>query len=152
MKIALLEPDIPQNTGTILRTAACVGVGVDVIEPCGFVYSDRHLRRAGMDYVDMNQVVRHVDWAAFRALRQVRERRRVVLLSTEGAEVYTDFAFRPDDVLLAGRESAGAPPAVHAAADACITIPMVAGMRSLNVAVSVAMVLGEALRQCPRGS
>lgn len=152
MKIALFEPDIPQNTGTILRTAACLGVGVDVIEPCGFVFSDRHLRRAGMDYVDMSQVVRHVDWAAFRALRQGREKRRLILLSTRSAKVYTDFAFRPEDVLIVGRESAGVPDAVHAVVDARIVVPMVAGMRSLNVAVSVAMVLGEALRQHPRAS
>ena len=146
MKIALYEPDIPQNTGTILRTGACLGVGVDVIEPCGFVFSDKHLKRSGMDYLDLVDVVRHVDWAAFQAARQ-REGGRVVLLTTKGATAYTDFAFAPDDVLLLGSESRGVPDHVHDAADGRVTIPMAAGARSLNVAISCAMVLGEALRQ-----
>lgn len=146
MKIALYEPDIPQNTGTILRTGACLGVGVDVIEPCGFVFSDKHLKRSGMDYLDLVDVVRHADWAAFQAARQ-REGGRVVLLTTKGATAYTDFAFAPDDVLLLGSESRGVPDHVHNAADGRVTIPMTAGARSLNVAISCAMVLGEALRQ-----
>lgn len=147
MKIALYEPDIPQNTGTIVRTAACLGVGVDVIEPCGFVFSDKQLKRSGMDYLDLAEVTRHADWAAFREGRQGQEGRRLVLLTTKGAEPYTDFAFRPDDVLLLGSESRGAPDAVHDVVDARITIPMAAGARSLNIAVACAMVLGEALRQ-----
>ena len=147
MKIALYQPDIPQNTGTILRTAACLGVGVDVIEPCGFIFSDKHLKRAGMDYLDFAQVERHSGWAAFQALRQAEEGRRLVLLTTKGAVPYTDFEYKEDDVLLLGSESSGVPEDVHAAVDARITIPMVEGARSLNVAISGAMVLGEALRQ-----
>lgn len=147
MKIALYEPDIPQNTGTILRTAACLGAGVDVIEPCGFVFSDKQLKRSGMDYLDMVDVVRHNDWAAFQALRQGQEGHRVVLLTTKAATPYTDFCFAPGDILLLGSESRGVPDAVHDAADARVTIPMAPGARSLNVAISCAMVLGEALRQ-----
>lgn len=147
MIIALFEPDIAQNTGTMVRTAACLGVGVDVIEPCGFVFSDKHLKRSGMDYLEIAEVVRHADWAAFWALRKETQRRRVVLLSTKAAVPYTDFAFQADDILLLGSEGRGAPQAVHDAVDARVTIPMAPGARSLNVAVSCAMVLGEALRQ-----
>lgn len=147
MIIALFEPDIAQNTGTMVRTAACLGVGVDVIEPCGFVFSDKHLKRSGMDYLEIAEVVRHADWAAFWALRKETEGRRVVLLSTKAAVPYTDFAFQADDILLLGSEGRGAPQAVHDAVDARVTIPMAPGARSLNVAVSCAMVLGEALRQ-----
>ena len=134
-----------------MRTAACLGISVDIIEPCGFVFTDKHLKRSGMDYLDMVDVVRHLDWAAFQALRQGSsgegEGRRVVLLTTKGAVPYTDFAFQPDDVLLMGSESSGVPQNVHDAVDARITIPMAPGARSLNVAISAAMVLGEALRQ-----
>ncbi|MBD3661225.1 MAG: tRNA (cytidine(34)-2'-O)-methyltransferase, partial [Arenibacter algicola] len=145
--LALHAPDIPQNTGTLLRTAACLGVGVDVIEPCGFVFTDKHLKRSGMDYLDKAAVTRHVDWAAFQGLRQGAEGRRLVLLTTQAAVPYWDCAFRASDVLLLGSESAGVPDAVHAAADARVVVPMVDGARSLNVAVAGAMVLGEALRQ-----
>ncbi|HEY9164216.1 MAG TPA: tRNA (cytidine(34)-2'-O)-methyltransferase [Magnetovibrio sp.] len=147
MNIALYEPDIPQNTGTMLRTAACLGVGVDVIEPCGFVFSDKHLKRSGMDYLDLAEVVHHNDWAAFWALRKETQGRRVVLLSTKAAVPYTDFTFQADDIILLGSEGSGVPQAVHDQVDARVTIPMVAGARSLNFAVSCAMVLGEALRQ-----
>lgn len=147
MKIALYQPDIPQNTGTILRTAACLGVGVDVIEPCGFVFSDKHLKRAGMDYLDLAQVERHVSWTAFQAKRQAEEGRRLVLLTTKGAVPYTDFEFRDNDVLLLGSESTGVPEDVHHAVDSRVLIPMEEGARSLNVAIAGAMVLGEALRQ-----
>ena len=147
MQIALYQPDIPQNTGTLLRTAACLGVGMDVIEPCGFVFSDRHLRRSGMDYIDLAPLERHLSWDVFRAKRQQDEGRRLVLLTTKGAQPYTDFAFRADDVLLMGSESAGVPDDVHASADARLTIPMAEGARSLNIAVAASMVLGEALRQ-----
>ena len=146
LRIALFQPDIPGNTGTIIRTAACLGFGVDIIAPAGFDFSDRALKRSGMDYVEMAAVTRHDDWAAFEAWRQV-QRRRLVLFTTTGAEPYTGFAFRPDDILLFGRESAGAPDAVHDAADARLRIPMVEGRRSLNLAVSAAMAAGEALRQ-----
>jgi len=147
MKIALFEPDIAQNTGTLVRTAACLGVGLEIIEPCGFVFSDKHLKRAGMDYLDMVAVLRHADWAAFEALRRTPQGRRVVLLTTKAATPYTDFAFHPDDVLLLGSESRGVPESVHDSADARVTIPMAPGARSLNVAIAGAMVLGEALRQ-----
>ena len=144
--LALYQPDIPQNCGTMLRTCACLGVGAAIIEPAGFPTTDRHFRRAGMDYLDHVRIDRHASWEAFEAWRR-REGRRLVLLTTKGDTAYTDFAFRADDVLLVGRESAGAPDHVHVAADARLVIPVREGLRSLNVAVSAAMVLGEALRQ-----
>ena len=147
MKIALYQPDIPQNTGTLLRTAACLGVGVDVIEPCGFVFSDKHFKRAGMDYLDLAQVDHLASWSAFCDLRQKEEGLRLVLLTTKSAEPYTDFVFRPDDVLLLGSEGSGVPQHVHDQVDARITVPMAEGARSLNIAIAAAMVLGEALRQ-----
>ncbi len=148
LRIALYQPDIPGNTDTVLRLAACLGLGlgVDIVEPAGFDLSDRNLRRAGMDYLAAVTLSRHVNWAAFEVWRQA-ENRRLVLASTKAAGRYTDFAFRPDDVLLFGRESAGVPDAVHEAADARILIPMVSGQRSINVAMSAAMIVGEALRQ-----
>lgn len=143
MRLVLFEPDIPQNAGTLLRLAACLGVGVDIVEPCGFLLSDRHMKRAGMDYLERVDLARHASWAAFRAAGGGR----LVLLTTRAATAYADFAFRADDRLLLGRESAGVPDSVQAAADARLRVPMVAGVRSLNVAVAAAMVLGEALRQ-----
>jgi len=141
----LYQPDIAGNTGAILRTAACLGLAVDIIEPAGFDLSDRNLRRAGMDYLELAALTRHVDFAAFDVWRET-ENRRLVLLTTSAAEPYTQFAFRSGDIVLFGRESAGVPESVHQRADARLVIPMVAG-RSLNLAVSVAMVAGEALRQ-----
>ena len=152
MKIALYQPDIPQNTGTLLRTAACLGVGVDVIEPCGFVFSDKHFKRAGMDYLDLAQVDRLASWSAFCDLRQKEDGRRLVLLTTKSAAPYTDFAFRSDDVLLLGSEGSGVPQHVHDQVDARITVPMAEGARSLNIAIAAAMVLGEALRQTSRSA
>jgi tRNA (cytidine/uridine-2'-O-)-methyltransferase len=146
MRVALYQPDIPQNTGTILRLAACLGVACDIIGPAGFDMSDRALRRAGLDYLDKARVVRHASFAAFDSLRRA-EGRRLILLTTHAVTPYKDFTFRPDDSLLLGRESAGVPESVHAAADARIIIPMRPGLRSINVAVAGAMVLGEALRQ-----
>ncbi|MBB2971246.1 tRNA (cytidine(34)-2'-O)-methyltransferase [Mesorhizobium sp. RMAD-H1] len=145
-RIALYQPDIPGNTGTILRMAACLGIGVDVIEPAGFDISDRALRRAGMDYLEQAALTRHLDWTRFEDWRR-SENRRLVLFSTKAAEPYTRFAFRPGDVLLFGRESAGVPDHVHEGADARLLIPMVEGARSLNIALSAAMAAGEALRQ-----
>ena len=144
--LALYQPDIPQNCGTMLRLCACLGVEASIIEPAGFPVSDRHFRRSGMDYLDAVNVTRHVSWRAFEAWRAPTGR-RLVLLSTSAALPLTDFAFAPDDILMVGRESAGAPPDVHEAADARILIPIRPGMRSLNVAVCAAMALGEALRQ-----
>jgi tRNA (cytidine/uridine-2'-O-)-methyltransferase len=146
MRLALYEPDIAQNTGTILRMAACLGTPVDVIGPAGFDLTARALKRAGLDYLAHVQLRRHGGFDAFEAARQAL-RSRLVLLTTQATVPYTQFAFRPGDTLLLGRESAGVPERVHAVADARLRIPMVAGMRSLNIAVAAAMVLGEALRQ-----
>lgn len=149
LRIALYQPDIPGNTGTILRMAACLGLAVDVIEPAGFDMSDRALRRAGMDYADRAALARHRDWESFNAWRR-GQGRRLVLATTSGDESYVDIAYRDTDILLFGRESAGAPVHVHDAAGARVLIPMRAGMRSLNVALAAAMVAGEALRQTAR--
>ena len=146
MRLALYEPDIPQNAGSLMRLGACLGVGIDLIEPCGFLLSDRGLKRAGMDYLKSADIRRHESWTRFCQSRQP-ESGRLVLLTTRGDMAYTDFAFRADDTLLVGRESAGVPDAVHAAASARLTIPLISGLRSLNVAQAAAMVLGEALRQ-----
>ncbi|MBT5108273.1 MAG: tRNA (cytidine(34)-2'-O)-methyltransferase [Rhodospirillaceae bacterium] len=143
MRVALYQPDIPQNTGAILRLAACLDVGVDIIEPCGFVWSDRRLRRAGMDYLDQASVLRHQSWSHF----QNATDNRLILLTTRGDAAYTDFQFNLTDTLIVGRESAGAPAEVHAAMDATLYIPMQPQARSLNVALALAMVLGEAVRQ-----
>ena len=146
MRVALYQPDIPQNAGTILRMAACMGVAVDVIGPAGFDISDRALKRAGLDYLDHVTITRHISFDAFENARTVRGG-RLVLLTTTGDCAFTDFSFQEDDTLLVGRESAGVPENVHKAADARIIIPMHPGFRSLNVAMALAMVLGEALRQ-----
>jgi tRNA (cytidine/uridine-2'-O-)-methyltransferase len=143
MRLALYEPDIPQNTGALLRLGACLGVEVDIIEPCGFLFSDRGLKRAGMDYLNRAAWRRHESWAAFEAQRKGR----LALLSSKAEQAYTEFAFAADDILLLGRESAGVPDAVRDAADARLRIPLKPGLRSLNVALAGAMVLGEALRQ-----
>lgn len=143
MRLALFEPDIPQNTGALLRLAACLGLRVDLIEPAGFVLSDKRLQRAGMDYVDLVPLTRHASWDAFQAARTGR----LILLTTRAETPYTEFSFAPDDVLLLGRESAGVPDDVHIAADARLRVPMVPGARSLNVALAASMVLSEALRQ-----
>lgn len=146
MRVALYEPDIPQNAGTILRLCACLGVPVDVIAPTGFDMTDRALRRAALDYLSHVEIVRHASFADFEAARLLRAS-RLVLLTTHSRMAYTSFAFRADDTLLLGRESAGVPDAVHELADARLRVPMRQGLRSLNVAVACAMVLGEALRQ-----
>ncbi len=144
MRLALFEPDIPQNAGTLLRLGACLGVAIDIIEPCGFVWSDRHLRRAGMDYLAAAEVIRHASWESFRA---ARSEGRLVLLTTKAPLPYHRFPFRPNDILILGRETAGVPEEVHRAADARLRIPLRSGLRSINVALAAAMVLGEALRQ-----
>ena len=146
MRIALYEPDIPQNTGTILRMCACLGIDAHIIEPSGFPVTDRAFRRAGMDYVDSVNITRHASFAAFEDWR-AREQLRLVLLTTSADRSYLDHAFAADQVLLFGRESAGVPKIVHKAADARLRIPMQPGMRSLNIAVAAAIVSGEALRQ-----
>jgi tRNA (cytidine/uridine-2'-O-)-methyltransferase len=146
LTLVLFQPDIPQNTGTMLRTCACLGVEAAIVEPAGFPVSDRHFRRAGMDYLDHVTLTRHMSWRAFEAWRGPTGR-RLILLSTRAATPYTQFTFRSDDLLMVGRESAGVPEEVHDSADARIVIPQTPGLRSLNVAVAAAMVLGEALRQ-----
>jgi len=143
MKLALYEPDIPQNTGALLRLAACLATPVSVIEPCGFVFSDRRLRRAGMDYLDAVELTRHESWETF--LEQSTG--RLLLLTTQGETAYTRFAYQPGDTLLLGSESAGVPNHVHDAVDARLFIPMAQGARSINVAMVGAMALSEALRQ-----
>lgn len=146
MRIALYEPDIPQNTGTILRLAACLGVEAHIVEPAGFPSSDRAFRRAGMDYLDRVSLARHASWSAFDAWRR-QERLRLILFTTTAAVSYLNHAYGPDDILLFGRESSGVPEAVHRAADARLLIPMRRELRSINVAVVAAMAVGEAMRQ-----
>lgn len=156
MRLALYQPDIPQNCGALIRLAACLGVGLDIIEPCGFLLDDRRLKRAGLDYHALAEVRRHRSWEAFQAARQAGRASageapeapgRLLVLTTGGERPYTAFGYRPDDVILLGRESAGVPAEVHRAADARLVIPLRPGCRSLNVAQAGAMALGEALRQ-----
>ena len=145
-RIALYQPDIAGNTGAILRLGACLGVGVDIIGPTGFDISDRNLKRAGMDYLEIASLTRHDDWSAFEAWR-ANTGRRLVLLTTGAVASHAAYAFSAHDVLLFGRESAGVPDHVHAAADARLRIPMPGGGRSLNLAMCVAIAAGEAMRQ-----
>jgi tRNA (cytidine/uridine-2'-O-)-methyltransferase len=146
MQIALYQPDIPQNTGTILRLCACVDVAAHIIEPAGFPVSDRHFRRSGMDYLDQLNWTRHDSWTKFEEWRQ-QTGNRLLLFTTKGATPYLDFRYQTSDILLLGRETAGVPQAVANAADARLVIPLKPGLRSLNVAMAAAMALGEALRQ-----
>ena len=149
LSIALYQPDIAGNTGTLLRLGVCLGLDIEIIEPAGFDLSDRNLKRAGMDYLEMARLIRHVDFAAFDAARRAAGR-RLVLLTTRGSTDYRDITYTSDDILLFGRESAGVPETVHALAETRAVIPMQPGARSLNLAVSAAMVAGEALRQLRR--
>ena len=146
MRIALYEPDIPQNTGTILRLAACLGVEAHIVEPAGFPTSDRAFRRAGMDYLDRVSIVRHASWTVFDTWRR-SEGLRLILFTTAATVSYLDHRYQPGDILTFGRESAGVPDAVHRAADARLLVPMRPGLRSINVAMVAAMALGEAMRQ-----
>jgi|SRR5689334_17345903 len=146
MQIALFQPDIPQNTGTILRLCACMDVAAHIIEPAGFAVSDRHFRRAGMDYLDQVNWTRHDSWAKFEEWRK-QINCRLLLFTTKGATPYLDFRYHSSDVLLFGRETAGVPQEVAEASDARLVIPIRQGLRSLNVAIAAAMALGEALRQ-----
>lgn len=149
MRLALFQPDIPQNTGTLLRLGACLDLPVDIIEPCGFIFNEKAMKRAGMDYLDKVSCRRHDSWADFLAFRAAHRDTygRIVLLTTHASQPYTKFEFRPDDIILMGRESAGVPDEVHQTADARLLIPMNPDARSINVAVSAVMVVGEALRQ-----
>ena len=150
MQIALFQPDIPQNTGTILRLCACLGVAAHIIEPAGFPVSDKHFRRAGMDYLDQVTITRHDSWSKFQLWRN-EAACRLVLFTTKADESYLDYRYQAADILLFGRESAGVPDEVASAADAKVVIPIKAGLRSLNVAMASAMALGEALRQTGAG-
>jgi tRNA (cytidine/uridine-2'-O-)-methyltransferase len=144
MNLALYQPEIPQNTGTLLRLGACLGVPIDIIEPCGFIWQDQKLRRAGMDYMDLAAVRRHPSWASF---TKFYPERRIVLLDTQAETSYYDFSFQEDDILLLGQESVGIPPAIFQSLPDKVVIPMIRDCRSLNIAVAAAMVVGEALRQ-----
>ena len=144
MRIALFEPDIPQNLGAFIRLGACLGVALDIIEPCGFPVDDKRIRRAAMDYYDLATIARHASWAAF---CRNRTPGRLVLLTTRGAKTFPQVAFEPTDILLLGRESAGVPDKVHEAVDVKLRVPLRKGARSLNVALAASMVLSEALRQ-----
>lgn len=146
MRLALYQPDIPANTGTMIRLGACLGVAIDIIEPAGFAFTVRDLKRAVLDYGALAEIVRHASWRAFLQAPR-RGAGRLVLLTTKAPLAYTDFRFRADDVLLLGRESAGVPAAVHERAEARVRVPLRPEARSLNVALAAAMVLGEALRQ-----
>lgn len=149
MRLALFQPDIPQNTGTLLRLGACLDLALDIIEPCGFIFNEKAMRRAGMDYLNMANYRRHNSWQDFLAYRAAHpnEYGRIVLLTTHASAPYTDFKFEANDIILMGRESAGVPEEVHNMADARLLIPMNQNARSINVAVSAVMVIGEALRQ-----
>ena len=149
MRLALYQPDIAQNTGTILRLAACLGVEAHIVEPAGFPTSDRAFRRAGMDYLDQVALVRHVSWDAFETWRRAQEL-RLVLFTTRSAISYLDHGFEARDLLLFGRESSGVPDEVHQAADIRLKVPIRPGLRSLNVAMTCAMAVGEAMRQSGR--
>jgi tRNA (cytidine/uridine-2'-O-)-methyltransferase len=146
MQIALFQPDIPQNTGTILRLCACLDVSAHIIEPAGFPVSDRHFRRSGMDYLEQVSITRHDSWSKFEQWRH-QTGNRLVLFTTKGADSYLDYRYKPADILLFGRESAGVTDDVVASADVQLVIPIKPGLRSLNVAMAAAMALGEALRQ-----
>ena len=147
MRLALYQPDIPQNAGALLRLGACLGTAVDIIEPCGFVLTDQRLRRAGMDYTSIVEWQRHASWSEFLQNRHVPSAGRLILLSTKGRLPYIDMAYRPDDTLVLGRESAGVPNGVRRDCDTSVRVPLARGTRSLNVVTAAAIVLAEALRQ-----
>jgi len=146
MRIALFEPDIPQNTGNIFRLGACLGIEVDIIEPTGYIFDDKRFKRSSMDYIDHIQYKRHLDWDAFYEWSKENDF-RLILLTTKSKKKYTDYQFKHHDIILFGRESAGVPQGIHDCVDEQLTIPMVKNLRSINVSSSVAMVVGEACRQ-----
>lgn len=144
LRLALYQPEIPQNTGAAMRLTACLGIGLDIIEPCGFPWDEAKIRRSAMDYIEYVKLQKHANWDSF---HETHKDRRVILLTTKTDQSYLDFTFKPGDILLAGQESAGAPPHIHESCNARVTIKMPPGPRSLNVINACAMVLGEALRQ-----
>lgn len=145
MKIAMYQPDIPQNVGAMMRLCACLNVGLEVIEPCGFPWDARKIRQSAMDYYDAANITRHSSWSTF--MESQAPEARIILMTTKADMGYTDFEFREDDILLAGRESSGVPEDIHNAAHARLAIPMQGGLRSLNIVNATSMILGEALRQ-----
>lgn len=149
MRLALFQPDIPQNTGTLMRLGACLDVALDIIEPCGFILNEKAMKRAGMDYLNLVSYRRHDSWEEFLKYRteHPEEYGRIVLLTTHASQPYTEFKFEKNDIILMGRESAGVPQEVHDMVDARLLIPMNENARSINVAVSAVMVVGECLRQ-----
>ena len=149
MRLALFQPDIPQNTGTLLRLGACLDLPLDIIEPCGFIFNEKAMKRAGMDYLNMVSYRRHNSWQDFLNYRQehLDEYGRIILLTTHASQPYTEFKFLPNDIILMGRESAGVPEAVHNIADSRLLIPMTPNARSINVAVSAVMVIGISKRE-----
>jgi len=146
MRIALFQPDIAQNAGTLMRLSACMGVGIDIIEPCGFLWNDNKLKRAGMDYIQKVNYKRHINWNSFKDFN-IDNNHRLILLTTKAENSYTKFNFKENDTLLLGQESCGAPQEVHNNVDGRVLIPMYSDFRSINIATAGAMVLGEALRQ-----
>ncbi|MGB1360752.1 MAG: tRNA (cytidine(34)-2'-O)-methyltransferase [Alphaproteobacteria bacterium] len=146
MRLALFQPDIAQNAGTLMRLSACMGIGIDIIEPCGFLWNDNKLKRAGMDYIDKVDYTRHINWDNFINFTK-ENNHRIILLTTKADTNYTDFEFQENDILLLGQESSGAPDFVHETAGGRVIIPMYSDFRSINIATAGAMVLGEALRQ-----
>jgi len=150
MRIALFQPDIAQNTGTLLRLGACLNIPIDIIEPCGFRFNSKEMKRAGMDYLDKVDYKKHISWEEFLEYRNENpnEYGRIILLSTKASQNYCNFEFKENDILLLGRESCGAPEEVHEKSDARVIIPMHGETRSINIAISASMVLGEAMRQC----
>lgn len=146
MRLSLYQPEIPQNVGTLIRLGACLGVPIDIIEPTGFVWADKHLKRAGMDYADLANVERFENFEKYQSLQQAR----IVLLDTKAEDIFWDFSFQPDDILMIGKESSGVPPEVFEAIPHRVRIPMLPGRRSLNMAIAGAMVLSEGLRQLPK--
>jgi len=145
--LALYQPDIPQNTGAAMRLCACLGAGLHIIEPCGFLWDERRIKRSALDYSDQLSLIRHPSWDAFQTARGQNNPGRIILMTTSGDRAYTDYSFAPGDIIMMGRESAGVPDNVHHAADARLIIPMHGTARSLNVINAAAMVLGEARRQ-----
>lgn len=146
LHLALYQPDIPQNAGAAIRLCACLGATLDIIEPCGFPWDERKIKQSAMDYIGLCPITRHTSWRA--CANTYKDKQRIILMTTKGATPYTEFEFRPDDILLAGRESAGVPDDVHNIADGRVFVPMAPNARSLNVINASAMILGEALRQC----
>tara|TARA_B100001250_G_C19364922_1_gene599313 strand:- start:87 stop:539 length:453 start_codon:yes stop_codon:yes gene_type:complete len=146
MRIALFQPDIPQNTGNIFRLGACLGVEIDIIEPTGYIFEDKRFKRSSMDYIKYINYQRHLDWDTFFSWTK-KNNYRIILLTTKSTKKYTEYSYKKNDILLFGRESAGVPEFVHEKVDEKLTIPMINGVRSINVSSSVAMIVGEACRQ-----